>query len=484
MSGVPRQVTVAIAGGGFSGAAVAYHLALRCLAVRIVVFEPRPHLGAGLAYGGSDPQHRINVPAQKMSLIPSDEAHFRRWIDATNATAGDADAASSEGDLYPGRQVFGSYMEQQLRPLLAQGAIEHVREPVTAVTKDGERWLVRGENTSVSADILLIATTHPPPRVPAVIANALGGDRRLIADATAPEALANIEPGANVLIVGTGLTMADVIATLDAQGHRGPITAISRRGLRSRGQAPSPVDPFGIFNEPLPKTAPELLRRVRTAVAEAEGQGVTWHAVLDAVRAQARYFWPALPIKERQRIVRHLRAHWDVHRFRIAPQPEAIIDRRIAEGALSIVAAGVDQVLSSRDNLEVVLRLRRTRERIVRTFDYIVTTTGPAHGEILSSQTYLAGLKAAGHLVEDPTHLGIACDRAARALSSSGTADARLFIAGPLARGTVGELMGVPEVSEFCAVLAGEVAAEVTRLQNATGEMSARLGRQPLAADG
>ncbi|WP_245280026.1 FAD/NAD(P)-binding protein [Hyphomicrobium sp. 99] len=474
-------MTVAIVGGGFSGASVAYHLALRRIPVRIVVFEPRPTLGSGLAYGDSDPHHRINVPAHKMSLLPDDEAHFRRWIDQSHATAGDLEATGSDGNLYPNRSVFGSYMEQQLRPLIARGAIEHIRERVSSVAKDGEGWLVRGQGADVYADIVVVATTHPPPRVPAVIARALKGDPRLIPDATAADALAGIDAGARVLIVGTGLTMADVVATLDAQGHRGEVIAISRRGLRSRGHSANPADPFGNFSDPLPKTARDLLRRVRTAIADADLEGVTWHSVIDSVRAHAKVFWPALPLQERRRIVRHLRPYWDVHRFRVAPQPEAIIVRRIADGSLTIVAASVDQVRSGPENLEVVLRLRRSGKRVVQAVDHIITTTGPAHDEVLSSQPYLAGLKAAGHLREDPTHLGIACDAAGHALNSDDGPNQSLFIAGPLARGTIGELMGLPQVSEFSVVVANGVANQVTRLRGATAASASDI--RELTAD-
>ncbi len=41
------MTTIAIVGGGFTGAAVAYHLAAHGAAARIVVFEPRERLGAG-----------------------------------------------------------------------------------------------------------------------------------------------------------------------------------------------------------------------------------------------------------------------------------------------------------------------------------------------------------------------------------------------------------------------------------------------------
>ena len=52
-----------------------------------------------------------------------------------------------------------------------------------------------------------------------------------IADPWHEPGLAEVAPEAPVAIVGTGLTAVDVVLSLLDQGHTGPITAISRRGL-------------------------------------------------------------------------------------------------------------------------------------------------------------------------------------------------------------------------------------------------------------
>ena len=98
-----RRPTIAIVGGGFSGAAVAYHLARDGADADIVIYEPRAMLGAGLAYADADPAHRINVPAKRMSLLPDDPDHFVRWLEAASELDGDPDAFGAAKPIPPAR---------------------------------------------------------------------------------------------------------------------------------------------------------------------------------------------------------------------------------------------------------------------------------------------------------------------------------------------------------------------------------------------
>ena len=157
--------SVAIVGGGFTGAAVAFHLAHLSPDASILVFEPRASLGRGLAYDDPDPTHRINVPAAKMSLIPGDEQHFARWVAAHGATSDDPEARTGDVDVYPRRTVFGRYVAEHVAPLVAQGNIRHVRERVISITREGKVWrLTTDKGASYRAAITVLATTHPRPR--------------------------------------------------------------------------------------------------------------------------------------------------------------------------------------------------------------------------------------------------------------------------------------------------------------------------------
>ncbi len=457
------RFTVAIIGGGFTGAAVAYHLA-QCPAVdqaAILVFEPRDALGKGLAYDTGDPAHRINVPSARMSLLPDDPEHFGRWLAGTGVLAGDPRAHQADGNSFPRRSVFGDYVSSQVEPLVDDGRIRHVRARVAHVSKTGTGWQLQDDaGNRFSSDLLVIATTHPAPRAPARLAEAFVGHPRYIADATKPDALEPIRPQDRVLIVGNGLTAADVIASLRERGHVGRILSISRRGLRSRGHAAVPQEPYGNFVSPPPQSTRELLKRTRLALRAATADGLSWHAVLDQLRAQARPIWQGLTVVERRRLVRHLRVFWDVHRFRIAPQVEQALDHAITEGRLEIAAGSILSARRHGDGMQVLIR-RRGGAPETLDFDAVVITTGPAHGGILSSQSWFSELAETGRLTMDPTGLGLACNEMGEALDVNGDPQLDLLIAGPLARGVFGELMGLPQVSEYAAAIAGQIIGSI-----------------------
>jgi uncharacterized NAD(P)/FAD-binding protein YdhS len=440
---------VVIVGGGFSGAIVALHLAREAkTAVEIDIVEPRPLLGGGVAYSASDFVHRINVPAARMSAFSDDMGHFDRWLRQSDVLARDPDAAVEGDHLFPGRLEFGRYLDELVRTEAATKAkhLIHRRTRVMAIDASGERIKVRLESgETLEADRVVIALSHPPPALPARL-HALEGDPRLIRDPWRARALTAIPRDGRVLIVGTGLTMADIVASLAKAGHRGPVTAFSRRGLLPRGHALGATDLVGDFATAPSPTALALLMRIRAEVAQAATQGRAWQAVIDAVRRDGGTVWGALTLAERRRLLRHLRPFWDVHRYRIAPQPEALLKRWQVEGRLEVMAASLSDITVEETSLQATLRRRKDGKRIDLGVAAVVLATGPAHDRLMELTPALASLAAAGRLTPDPLGLGIAVDPLSRVLDRNGNPDDRLWVAGPLARERFGELMGLPQV--------------------------------------
>ena len=457
LSGGNPRPRIVIVGGGFSGAVLAWHLH-RTAPHRheIIVIEPRGEIGRGLAYDSSDPAHRINVPALKMNLDFDEEGHFEQWLIASGYPARDPQSVIADVHLFPTRKAFGDYVNAHIQQL--GDAVTHKQAKVRAVIphQSGHR-IICDDGEDIHADAVVLAVCHTPPDVPSSL-TALRNDPSFITNPWQPEALQGIAPDARVLIVGTGLTMADIIASLDRQGHRGHITAISRRGLRSQTHAAQFGDPAGDFvSNPL-RTTLSLLRHIRRAIAEAASDGQSWHPVLDQLRLQGFNIWRALPLNERARLIRHLRPFWDTYRFRIAPQVNDVIVRRIAESTLTIQAASVRASKQQGAALSVELRARRSPAWEPALFDAVVLATGPAHGTVFSGNPLLGQMRADGLARPDPLGLGIDVDVQGRAIGKDGRAADTLFVAGPLARGTFGELMGAPDLARHARNIAETLA--------------------------
>jgi len=437
---------IIIIGGGFTGAALAIQLAQG--EVDVTVIEPRAAPGYGVAYSTEEPAHRINVPADKMQLAGEPQGDFDRWFRSGGGLETDPQALWRDGKAYPQRGAFGRYVEQRFHQAARSGRarLRHLRDRAVSLQPDAQGATVTtagGER--LWGDYAVLAVSHPPPSPPRQIAAGLAQSARLIANPWVADALEQVAADEPLAIVGTGLTMADVVAALQRRGHRGQIVAFSRHGLLPRPNAEGDYPAW-----PIAPAAPKLghwLRRVRLDVARAAVQQVPWQAVLDDVRANGQRLWQAFSPVEQRRFLRHLRAYWDVHRYRIAPQVSTLLEEKRAAGSLQVLAARLQRAELESQGVRLDLALRGGGAETLRV-QRLVVTTGPAHAGLLASGPLLSGLAEQGALRADPLGLGLLVNADSQAIDRHDRANPRLLVAGPAARGRFGELMGLPQVAE------------------------------------
>ncbi|MGO8105592.1 hydroxyacylglutathione hydrolase, partial [Rhizobium leguminosarum] len=70
--------------------------------------------------------------------------------------------------------------------------------------------------------------------------------------------------------------------------------------------------------------------------------------------------------------VRHLRPYWDVHRFRIAPQVEDVLDAAVAAGRIDILAGSVADARIEGELILCTLQPRHQRQPLERRYDAVV----------------------------------------------------------------------------------------------------------------
>jgi uncharacterized NAD(P)/FAD-binding protein YdhS len=309
-----------IVGGGFSGVALAAEIARRGAAVRMTIVEGGTRLGRGLAYGTSNPSHLLNTRADQMGLFAADPAHFLRWLRARGR-------AVHGGDFAP-RHLYGEYLEETLlrvctgasrARLLVEIGTRAIAVTRSATAAPNEFTVTLSDGRALAADAVVLATGHPAPADP--FGGALGGSRCYLHDPWRLDAIAGIPHDEQVLVVGTGLTAVDAVLALEAQGHRGPIHAVSRHGLLPRAHSARRETLPGDLQSALRidcalgdlRTMVESLRRTIAAAAE---RGIGWQAVFDAFRPMVPAVWADFCSRDRQRFVRSIRPFWDVHRHR------------------------------------------------------------------------------------------------------------------------------------------------------------------------
>lgn len=445
VTGCAGALRLAIVGGGFTGVALAIHaLAAAKQPISIDMIEPSTKLGSGAAYGTTDVDHRLNVPCERMSLFSDDPDHFTRWL-FDRKWLPDPESADSLGRCFVPRSAFAAYTEDALakavRRSAATASLRRLRMRAVGLARENRGLRVElADGSSLRADRVALCTGHAPS-TPCRIGNGAARHQRLIANPWAADSLAAVGKGDRVLIVGTGLTMADVVTTFARGDHHGPIVAVSPRGLLPCQQG-SFVDCSSLFEGVRPATALELLRLLRTAVRHRD-DGLDWQAVVDALRRRLPEVWPALPAPERVRAVRRLLPFWEIHRFRIAPQAAAAVARLRAQGTLTVERAKAIEI-DAQDGL-LVARLKLPNGAIVeRAFDSVILCAGASRN--IRDNPILANLVDSGLAQGDDVGLGIRVDGFSRVVDARGAAQPDLFAFGPITRGTFGEMTGAPDI--------------------------------------
>jgi uncharacterized NAD(P)/FAD-binding protein YdhS len=259
-----------------------------------------------------------------MSANPADPLEFLRFMQRRQP---DTDAES-----FLPRAWYGDYLEESLQAASLSAPphirLDVIRASVTSIRRNRRDLPLRlqlDEATELYGDTVVLAVGNPPPRRLAV-AQALAGHPAYVED---PWTLsATTGAGNRLFLIGTGLTMVDVVLAAAARADGAHIQALSRHGLiASRQAAFRPGTLSGNREAVMLAAAPSprrMLRAVRDLAQIAEAEGGDWREAINFVRGVAPTLWQRMSEADRSQFLRHARPYWDVHRHRL---PEAALAR-------------------------------------------------------------------------------------------------------------------------------------------------------------
>ena len=449
---------IAVIGAGFSGVVTAVHLLRAGRSVTLINRSGR--MARGVAYGTNAAAHVLNVPAGRMSAFPDDEESFLRFARERDATV--------DGGSFVSRSTYGEYLDHTLTEAeqTAPGGarleriVGHVADIELPCGGSGA-FVTLADGRRIDVDRVVLALGNFAPADPPVDDRRFYSSARYIRDPWAPGALDSVVPDDSILLIGTGLTMYDMVLELDERGVHQPMYAISRRGLtaqphRAHGLPPTYED----FPADLDAGAPSVLsylRAIRSQIAAHSAAGGDWRDVIASLRPATPALWSALDETERARFMRHLLPFWDVHRHRAAPSAASGAAQLMRDGRLVIAAGRILAFEETPSGVRVSLRPRGSDRTVHREFTRVINCTGPATNLAAAGEPLVDKLIERGLLTTDALRLGVRVTQDGALIAADGNPSNVIYYVGPLLKAQYWEATAVPELRVHAARLAAHL---------------------------
>lgn len=363
----------------------------------ITVFEPSPRLWRGRAYGPDLDSVLVNAPPVIMSIRDGDFDHYAAWLGERGADHTDEFLGRP---LVP-RALYGEYLvhsaEKAVAALGEQGwRVRVVTARVTEVVRSGAGLVLRtddvhggarqGTHEHAATHVVLCVGGGAPPDL-----YALTGCSGFTADPyPLADTLASVPPGADVAVIGSGLTAVDVVVSLAARGHTGGIALLSRSGVlphvwqRPIARPPQHVtvdrvarlhrdggnvalddlvgllrtelgdagEDFDVFaTELLATVTDDPVERLRRQLAAVADPRIGRRVLQETVHSVGPYAWRLLSESDRARLRRHLRTAVSVASPMI-PRNATVLMRQLDSGRLTLVP-GVRAIVPARGSFRI-----------------------------------------------------------------------------------------------------------------------------------
>lgn len=462
--------TLAIIGAGFCGSTLAVHLLRHppVTPLKILLISRPGSMARGVAYSTQARAHVLNVPAGRMNALAGEDDSFYDYVKRTHPNATPA--------LFAERRLYGDYLQallQQASDNTAPGC--EVQEVIGEVVKiipqpnaqGGLLLMDNGEHFRADTIVLSIGSCARQAPPIADEYRPFYESPGYVHDPWQPGALDGIGTNDPVVLIGSGLTMLDVVLDLRDRGHTGSIQAVSRRGLLPQPHRELNAHPDydeGLAQHMLSNcTVRHYVRAVRDAIRQHAQAGGDWRDIIGGLRSATLQLWHALPLDERLRFLRHVRPYWDAHRHRCAPQPGARMQAELASGKLKLMAGRIVGYTSNPGSVSVCVRRRCTRFEEQLEVKAVINCTTPALDLRQLDDPLLKSLRAEGLLVPDALGTGMAIAPSGALLDCNAVPSDWLYYVGPFLQARDWEATAVPELREYVKAMAQTLATALSR---------------------
>ncbi|RNI29458.1 oxidoreductase [Rufibacter immobilis] len=460
-----EPVRIAIVGGGLSGTLTAINLLLAAREATVIYLleKEAQKMSRGVAYSSSLPFQPLNVPAYRMSLFLDVPHDFVEWLQENQHRYPEQlPTAVTPHDFIP-RNIFGDYVEHSLLAAEqhAQPGVQlvRVRDEAVALVPAGETgaFTVHLKNHApLQAQKAVLAFGNLAPANLPIPTTSFYDSPFYKPSPWSAEVVNALPQDASLLLIGSSLTMVDLVGSLMARGHQGKIYVVSRHGMVPKAYLVG-TKPYTLSHLPLNQhlSPLEALRYVRQEIQQAQLAGITWHSVLDVLRDHLPAVWQNFTLWEKKQFLRHVKPQWEVHRHRMPQTSHALLAQLQRQGQLEIIPADVLDMQTQGSKALVNIRKRKKGEKTTLEVDQVVNCTGPLCNYAKAKEPLIQQLLREGLIAPDPLRLGLSATPDGVLLNAQGEQTENLFTLGPPLKGILYETTALREIRQQAAALAG-----------------------------
>ncbi|HMT28825.1 MAG TPA: FAD/NAD(P)-binding protein [Bacteroidia bacterium] len=451
MQDIKKQIpTIAIIGGGFSGTMTAIHLMRQSdVSLHIILINHRYPLAKGIAYSSYSNKHLLNVAAKNMSAFPDKSDDFLKWL-KNHDNYGALDQNELPGTFLP-RNIYGKYLkdtfENAIRKKSENVTIEFIHdEAIDLEIKDSRVQVYFSVSPTVIADKVVLAMGNPDPRHPDFNNDKFLNSNRYFPNPWLNTAVSHPDIEENILIVGNGLTMVDVVLGLREKNFQGKIYSLSPHGFRILPHRK--FEPYtGLLEEIHPPyKLKDLVSIFKSHVNKQRKKGESGEAVVDALRPLTQKIWQDLNEKEKERFMYYLRHMWGVARHRLPMDVHKYIQQMILDDKLEIVAGKILSVDEHESSAQVSIQRKNNQDVLKIDVSRIINCTGPESNITKIKNPLIRNMLESKIVSPGDLQMGFKAKADGTIIHPDGSESQSLFTIGSWLKGVLWESTAVPEL--------------------------------------
>lgn len=438
---------IGIIGGGFSGSLLTFNLIKNSSSpLNITIFDNRKEIGRGLAYSTKEDLHLLNVPVGKISAIHNESEHFYNWLK-------DNKKENYEKNSFVSRKIYGDYIQDIFEKVKTQAKEKNIIVNTITNTKINSLDLINNEielreqnNEKFNFDKVVLAIGNYAPSNPNIENNDFFNSPNYYKDPWSIKDFEDFKNKESILIIGSGLTMIDIVMSLKMVNYKGKIYIISPHGyLPQKHQDYIPYHDF-LANINIPNKALDIFKIVHQEVIKAEKNNQDWRAVIDSLRPYSQKIWINFSDDERKRFMKFVRHKWGVLRHRIPIETYNIFNEMINNNQISVLTGRPKNIFESNDCITVKYKKSKTNDIEELKTNIIINCTGPESNFEKLQDPLILDMKSKNLFNTDSLKLGINTNDDYNLLDRNNHAINNIYTIGSLLKGKLWESIAVPEL--------------------------------------